>query len=196
LVKIEEDQIKAITRKIHEDGLREIEFDRKAFKAGAEERQRKVIMLLLCWWLIFFNMPHPCFTVLQFLQQKQQEAIDQTERALESEFSRLRISTQKDLEDLQLHFASEERKAKIELHKLFQEKLQAEEKALKDHLRSDARLKLDEVVQEVEGMEREHKMRMNHLNEDLTKELEKYQTMLQRQVYTEQEWDKERDRQG
>jgi hypothetical protein len=116
------------------------------------------------------------------MHSKLQEELESTERALEPEFSRLRVSYEQESADLELQLGADERRAKDDLRKLFEEKLAAEERLCKEAQRGNARSRMDSVLRETEGMEKEHKARVERLTVELTTELEKYKTYLATKV--------------
>jgi len=162
-VKEEEDKLKAEVRRIHAESQREIEIERKAYRAGQEERQRK------------------------FMSAKLKEICESTERALEPEFSRLRLAHEQEVADVEMQLQADERKAKADLVKLFEDKLSAAERAGREEQRAGVRARLDDAMREVEGMEREHKVKIQQMQEDLTKELEKHRARVNSKVQREHE---------
>jgi hypothetical protein len=119
---------------------------------------------------------------VQFLAAKQKEAHESTERALEPEFIRLRVANESEMADLEFRLAAEEKQTLVMIEKQFEEKVQIEEKAFRENQRNLARVQLEETMREVEKMEREHKMRLEHLTEDLARECEKYKQSLSMKV--------------
>jgi hypothetical protein len=83
---------------------------------------------------------------------------------------------------LEIRLAAEEKRALSDLEKQFEEKVQAEEKIFRESQRSLARVQLDETMREVERMEREHKMRLEAMGEDLLREGERYKQSLNAKV--------------
>ena len=123
-----------------------------------------------------------CPFLRQFLAAKYQEEVESTERALEPEFSRLRVSHEQEVVDVEQQLAAEERRARGDLQRLFEDKLAAEERLHKENVRAGARSRMDHAVRDVEAMEAEHKGRLERLREELAGDLEKYKTHLSRKV--------------
>ncbi|CAE7794522.1 unnamed protein product, partial [Symbiodinium microadriaticum] len=115
-------QLRKITSAVNHD----IEIERKSFRAGQEERQRK------------------------FLSAQLQEEVESTERALEPEFGRLRVAHEQEVADVELQLAAEERRARADLQRLFDEKLATEERLHKEGLRAGARSRMDNALRETE----------------------------------------------
>ncbi len=113
---------------------------------------------------------------------KQREIMEKTERALEPEFSRLRIANEQEIAELELKLALDEKKALADLQKQFEERVQSEERAFKEAQRNQARLQLDETIREIENMEREHKVKMEQLSDDYQREAERYKQGLNKKV--------------
>lgn len=108
--------------------------------------------------------------------------MDTTERALESEFSRLRIANEHEIGECELKLASDEKRALSEVHKQFEEKIQEEEKLFRENQRNLTKNQLDETIREVENLERAHKIKLQHMNEDNLHELERYKHELNLRV--------------
>lgn len=157
-LKQKDDKLKSDLRKLTAAANHDIEVERKTFRAGQEERQRK------------------------FMSARLQEEVQSTERALEPEFSRLRIAHEQEVADLELQLSREERRAKDELRKLFEDKQAAEERSHKESLRTGARSRMDNVLRETESMEKEHAVRVERITAELSAELEKYKSHLARKV--------------
>jgi len=162
-VKLSEHNMSQQLRKVSKDVSEQLEVERKKFRAGQEARQRK------------------------FLAERLRECEDATLRALEPEFSRLRISAEQDLADLSAKLTEDTRRMKTELKKLFETKLAAEEKHHRESQRMLARVRLDEAVQEADQLERDHKRKLGVMTEDLSKALDTFRRNISQKVKHERE---------
>jgi hypothetical protein len=86
------------------------------------------------------------------------------------------------LSDLEIRLVAEEKRALSDLERQFEEKVQAEEKLQRENQRNLARVQLDETMREVEKMDREHKLRLEAMAEDLLREGERYKQNLNAKV--------------
>lgn len=119
---------------------------------------------------------------MQFLAERLRECEEATLHALEPEFSRLRVTAEQDLADLTAKLAEDTRRMKVDLKKLYESKLAAEEKHLRDNQRMLARVRLDEAVSESDQLEREHKRSLVVMTEDLTKALDSFRRSISQKV--------------
>lgn len=107
---------------------------------------------------------------------------DLTLQSLEPEFSRIRISHEQEMSDLELKYSNLERTNKNEIKTLFKEKLISEEKKLKDDMKSIVRARLDRTIAECSEKEREYKARCEDMSEELHREYNKYKIKLMQQL--------------
>jgi hypothetical protein len=148
-------------RRVRAEGEEEIDRDRRAFKAGAEERRNRAIA------------------------RRQQEIRDETRRAMEPEFQRMRRNHDSQMQELNVRLAAEEKALRDSYESALAERIAEEERALKAASQTRSRQLLDAATCEHEASEAAHKDEMRRLVRDAKAEIESTRARLHHKLESE-----------
>jgi hypothetical protein len=148
-------------RRVRAEGEEELERDRRAFKAGAEDRRNRAIA------------------------RRQQEIREETRRAMEPEFQRMRRNHDAQMQELNVRLAAEEKALRDSYESVLAERIADEERALKATSQTRSRQMLDAATCEHEAAEAAHKDEMRRVVRDAKSEIESARTRLHHKLESE-----------
>jgi trans-2-enoyl-CoA reductase len=171
-----EEDVNNEVRKLHKQCDVRIEQEKKAFKAGYEERLQKVVNLLLCTCLAIGYL----YIALQVLSVKSRECIEFTAKALAPEFARLRANHEREVLDVERRMRREER----ELRDTVDSQTQAEMDQIEVELANEFGQLLvglrEGSREELQALERDQRRRVQTVLEEGRRELEDLKQQLAR----------------
>lgn len=148
-------------RRVRAESEAEVDRDRRAFKAGAEDRRNRA------------------------LARRQQEIKDETRRAMEPEFQRLRRNHDAQMQELNVRLAAEERALRDSYEAVLAGRIAEEERALKAAAQTRSRQLLDSATCDNEAAEASHRDEMRRIVRDAKAEIESKRASLQAKLESE-----------
>lgn len=153
-IREEERDIAAEGRRLNREALEALDLEKKAFRASHPERLQK------------------------FLGSKAQEEKENTEKALQPEFTRLQQMHEREMAEAEHQAKAEERRMREEYQNKLEDLIREEREVHEERQKSVQRNRQQAVSAELEAGEREHRMRVLTAQSDAEKDLNKFKQQL------------------
>ncbi len=162
-IKENEKDLSAECRKLHREATESLDADRKSYRLGHGQRLAK------------------------YLASKSMEEKDATARALQPEFARLRQMHEHEMAEVEAKAKNDERRLREEYQTSLTELVNEERDAHVDNQKTISRSRVDAVQSEFEASDREHRIRLRALQNELDKDLDKARMILSAKIEKERQ---------
>jgi len=162
-IKEKERDLAAERRRVHREASEKLDLERKQFRAGHNQR------------------------LANFLASKTQEHKESTGKALQPEFARLEKMHEREMSDLEARSAVNERRVREEYQQRLESMLRDERDMHQESQRNIGRNVTSAVSAELQGVEREHKMRMASQRRELEQDMERLRQHLSQKLNKERQ---------